>query len=138
MVNVITPLTRKRPEYYSDLHKTLAINPVSNDLAKKIDEESVKESIKNLILTDRGERLFQPNLGCNVRRLLFDNYTPQTRLLIESAIRDTIEFYEPRCILIGIDVISKPDDNNITISVIFALANLPGEITLSIVLERTR
>lgn len=138
MVSIITPKSRKKEEYYSDIHKDLSLNPVSSDLAKKIDEESVKESIKNLILTDRGERLFQPNLGCDVRKLLFENYTPQTRLLIETAVRETIETYEPRCILIGIDIESQIDDNRININVIFTLANLSDEITLSIVLERTR
>ena len=58
----ITPLTR-RSEIHSDFHKDLALLPGRNDIARRVNENSVKEAIKNILLTDRGERLFQPRLG---------------------------------------------------------------------------
>ena len=54
----ITPLTR-RSEIHSDFHKDLALLPGRNDIARRVNENSVKEAIKNILLTDRGERLFQ-------------------------------------------------------------------------------
>ena len=62
----ITPLTRKR-EIHSDFHKDLALLPGRNDIARRVNENSVKEAIKNILLTDRGERLFQPLVGSDIR-----------------------------------------------------------------------
>ena len=75
VVKLITPRLKKK-NLYSDIHKDLAANPITGDLALRRDEESVKESIKNIILTDQGERLMQPLIGGNIRAMLFENNTP--------------------------------------------------------------
>ena len=85
----------------SDFHKDLSLVPGKGDIARKSNEEAVKESIKNLVLTGRGERPFQPDLGCDVRELLFENATPQTLELMKTTIENVIKTYEPRCNLIG-------------------------------------
>ena len=87
VVQLITPVL-KRQSLFSDFHKDLTQNPISEDLAVKRDEEAVKESIKNLILTDRGERLMQPLLGSSVRAMLFENNTPSTIKIIQEMIKD--------------------------------------------------
>jgi phage baseplate assembly protein W len=53
----------------------MRINPVSNDVRLLIDRASIKESLSNL-LTDRGERLFQPRWGLTFGQHLFENNTP--------------------------------------------------------------
>ena len=68
--------TKKKISLNSDFRKDLLVSPVSKDLALLKDEDAVKESIKNLILTDRGERLMQPYIGGNIRAMLFENMTP--------------------------------------------------------------
>ena len=133
----ITPLTKKR-EIYSDLPMSFAVNPVSNDVTRKINEEAVKESIKNLILTDKGERLFQPNVGCNIRSQLFENYTQQTVDIMKDLIRTTIVNYEPRCEIINIEISGEIDANEMTITITFAIINTTEPVTLSVVLNRIR
>ena len=59
VVNLLTPISKKIT-IYTDFKKNLEISPVSLDITLVKDEEAVKESIKNLILTNRGERLMQP------------------------------------------------------------------------------
>jgi phage baseplate assembly protein W len=132
-----TPLTVKR-EVYSDFHKDLAENPVSLDLARKINEEAVKESIKNLILTDRGERLMQPELGCDIRRMLFENMTPATEITMQELIAETLEFYEPRANIIGIDVKTSVDRNDVTIAIVFNVINSQEDILFTTTLSRIR
>lgn len=132
-----TPLTVKR-ELYSDFHKDFTQNPVSLDLARKTNEESVKESIKNLILTDQGERLFQPKLGTKVRALLFDNITPDVVISIRELIKDTLNTYEPRAEIIDVDVTSTIDSNDIRITVVFSVINIEEPITLTTTLTRVR
>lgn len=134
----ITPLSRRKAGTYSDFHKDLTLSPVNFDLARKVDEESIKESMKNLILTDRGERLFQPNIGCGIRRILFENAGPETSILAKQLIKETIEAYEPRVNLIGVDVIFNIDLNNANIIITFNVINKEEPIVFNITLDRVR
>ena len=138
MVKAITPKSRRKDVYYSDVRKDLFANLVNADVTRKTDEDAVKESIKNLIMTDTGERLFQPNIGCDVRRQLFNNFTPQTKFSIESAITTTIGQYEPRCQLISVDARPSTDDNSILITIIFNVINIAEPVELVLTLERAR
>ena len=133
VVKLITPRLK-----YSDIHKDLAANPITGDLALRRDEESVKESIKNIILTDQGERLMQPLIGGNIRAMLFENNTPAVMKMIQEQIRTTIETYEPRCSLIDINVLSLADETSIKIDIYFYINNIAEPIALTVFLERTR
>lgn len=137
VVQLITPRLKKR-DLYSDVHKDLTVNPISDDLAVKRNEEAVKESIKNLILTDKGERLMQPLIGGNIRAMLFENNTPAVIKMIQEQVRTTIETYEPRCSLIDVNVLSMIDDNTVKIDIYFYINNIAEPISLTVFLERTR
>jgi len=136
-VDVFTPRTKK-VNLYSDFHKDLRISPISKDLALMKDEDAVKQSIKNLMLTDPGERLMQPNIGGGIRQLLFEQMTPGTLKLMEENIVDTIEIYEPRAELIDVRVIAGLDDTHVNISVLFSVRNEEQPIQLDVILDRTR
>lgn len=122
----------------SDFHKDLTVVPGKEDIARKVNEQAVKESIKNLILTNKGERPFQPELGCDVRKMLFENTDTQTLDTIQSIIVDTIDQYEPRCSLLAVDVIGDVDSNSISITIVFRLINTDTPTTFNIILDRTR
>ncbi|MGY8867248.1 MAG: GPW/gp25 family protein [Methylophagaceae bacterium] len=136
-VDVFTPRTKK-VNLYSDFHKDLRVSPISKDLALMKDEDAVKQSIKNLMLTDPGERLMQPNIGGGIRQLLFEQMTPGTLKLMEENIVDTIEIYEPRAELIDVRVIAGLDDTHVNISVLFSVRNEEQPIQLDVILDRTR
>ena len=111
---------------------------MSNDLTVFKDEDAVKESIKNLILTNRGERLMQPNLGGDIQAMLFENITPSVITLIEDKVRDTIEINEPRAELVDVIVSSNIDDNQVNVKIVFYIKNVEQPIALDVFLERTR
>ena len=134
----ITPRTRKIESVYTDFYKDLTVNPFSGDLAVKIDEEAVKESLKNIILIDKGEKLFQPTFGGNIRAMLFELNSPATMKLIQEQIKSTINNYEPRVELIDIEVYSLIDDNKIVIKIIYALRNKEEPLEVEFILERVR
>ena len=136
-VQVYTPRTKK-PVLYSDFRKDLAKSPVSNDIALLKDEDSVKESIKILILTDPGERLMQPFIGGGIRALLFENITPAVIKIIEDRVRTTVEIYEPRAELIDVTVSSNIDDNQVGVTVRFYVQSQQQPIVLNVILERIR
>jgi len=136
-VSILTPKSKK-PNLYSDFRKDLTISPVSKDLALLKDEDAVKQAIKNLILTDPGERLMQPYIGAGIRAMLFENLTPGTLRLIEKRIRTTIESYEPRADLIDVTASSTIDDNAVSIVVRFYVRNVDAPIQLDVILEKVR
>ena len=90
------------------------------------------------MLTGRGERPFQPDLGCDVRELLFENATPQTLELMKTTIENVIKTYEPRCNLIGVDVTGAVDSNTISITIVFTLINTLEPVSFNIILDRIR
>jgi phage baseplate assembly protein W len=120
------------------MYKTMDVSSINADLLKLTDEQSVKESIKNLIMTNRGERLFQPDVGCDIRSLLFENFTPDRLILAKELIRTTLQNYEPRAGVIGIDVVSGIDSNTISITIIFNIINREEPIVLTLTLDRVR
>lgn len=134
----VTPRTRKIDSVYSDFYKDLTRNPFSNDLALKVDEEAVKESLKNIILIDKGEKLFQPSFGGNIRAMLFELNSPVTIKLIQEQIKTTINNYEPRAQLIDVEVYSLIDDNKVAIKIIYSLRNREEPLQVEFILERVR
>lgn len=132
-----TPLTRNRI-LYSDFHKDLALLPGRGDLARTVNENSVRESIKNILLTDRGERLFQPLLGSDIRATLFENATPITSIILRDKISDTLRAYEPRANLLDVEVTGDIDTNALRINVVFSVINNETPQTLSIDIDRVR
>lgn len=137
VVQIITPL-KKKLSLFSDLHKDMTQNPLTEDLALKRDEEAVKESIKNLILTNRGERLMQPLIGGNVQAMLFENNTPAIIKLIQEQIKIVIREYEPRATLIDVIVRSSIDESTVEVGIYFYINNIVEPVSVTVFLERIR
>ena len=111
----------------------------NNDLNKVTDIEAVKRSIRNLILHNTYEKPFHPEIGGNVRGLLFENMTPMTSAVIARKIEDTINNFEPRARLVGVKAQPDRDLNGYVVSVYFYVANAPTELVeLDTFLERLR
>ena len=110
-----------------------------NDLNKVTDVEAIKRSVRNLILHNTFEKPFHPEIGGNVRGLLFENMTPMTSNVIARKIQDTIEDHEPRARLVGVQAIPDVDLNGYQVSVYFYIVNAPTELVqLDSFLERLR
>ena len=111
----------------------------NNDLNKVTDVEAIKRSVRNLILHNTFEKPFHPEIGGNVRGLLFENMTPMTSNVIARKIQDTIENHEPRARLVGVQAIPDVDLNGYQVSVYFYIVNAPTELVqLDSFLERLR
>lgn len=128
----------KIPDLFSDFLTDLTPHPITKDLSRVRNDQSVKQSIKNLILTNYGERLFQPQIGSNVMRSLFEPNDDLLRDDIEDSIRRTIEFNEPRAQVVAVDIIQVPDQYTISINIVFALINTTELQSLEVILRRVR
>jgi len=125
-------------EFYSDFYTNFDKHPDKNDVLKYSNEESVKRAIRNILQTNRGERVFNPTFGSNIRKFLFENITPITESLIREQVETSINNFEPRAKLIDVIVSGYPDDNAYNITVVFSTLNTIDPIVLSVLLNRIR
>ena len=129
---------KKQQEFFSDFFDSFVKTPFGNDLARITNERDVNQSLKNLIQTNLGERLFQPTIGSNVNRSLFEmNNFVETNLL-EFYITNTIQNNEPRVILDSVTVVPTADEGSIKITISYYLINNPNLVTLDFILRRIR
>ena len=123
---------------FRDLDLNFTIHPVKKDVNTHKNEYAVINSIKNLVLTNHYERPFQPEIGSNIRRLLFENVDAVTASQIEREIVETITNFEPRVQVSKVDVLPDPDNNGFKVELEFFVINNPSPITINFFLERIR
>ncbi len=133
----LTPRTRSA-EFFSDFTRNLDQVPGRGDPSRIINENAVKQSIRNLVLTDRGERLMQPTIGCDIRGSLFENIDANTILILEENIKTTIKTFEPRCNLRDVEVLANTDNNDLQVTIVFSVINTTTTSSLTIDLNRVR
>jgi phage baseplate assembly protein W len=130
--------TTRTPARYKDFYNNFDVHPARGDLFVLEDADSVKNSIKNLIFTNRGERFFQPLIGSSINRTLFENISPETTFRIKTYIETTIENFEPRAKLIATYVVPSEDENAYNVTIVFSLVNNPNPISFDLLLTRVR
>lgn len=124
--------------FYKDFDIRFIAHPITGKLNIKKNSDSVKQAVKNLILTNFYERPYHPLFGSGVRGQLFENYTPFTQDRIEEAIRTALDNFEPRVELMGIQFGGNPDLNQLSVSIVFRPINTVEAITLNLSLDRVR
>ena len=123
---------------YRDIDLDFDRNAVTNDVAVVEDVVAVKRSVKNLIQTNFYERPFQPELGCGIRELLFENFTPMTKIFLQRKIEEVLINYEPRINLQNVAVDDDQDKNRLVVDIYFYVVGVPGPQTVSTFLQRVR
>ena len=100
------------------------------------DAISVKRGIKNILLTEITERLFQPDVEGGLGPLLFENFSDLTTSRIESKIRQAIGKFEPRADVQSVNVKPSPDENAYLVNIVYIPDNDIQETNLEVYLER--
>jgi hypothetical protein len=124
---------------FKDLSVTFKPHPVTGDLISVKDDNAIKQSIVNLLLTNKGERFFEPEIGASISELLFEPLDYGVAALIQTKIRDTLTQYEPRINIL--DIRAEPDEvnNGFEVELIFEVIgreDIPTNVNFF--LERTR
>lgn len=130
--------TEKIPDMFSDFLTDLTPHPITKDLSRVRNDQSIRQSIRNLILTNYGERLFQPSIGSNVSASLFEPNDSFMEDSLEFSIRRTIESNEPRANIINLSVLTSPDENTVSINIVFSIINSMQTQSLDVILRRVR
>lgn len=131
--------TTKANVKYRDLDFSFFRNPVTKDVSVKINEEAIKSSVRNLVMTNKYDRLFQPTINSGVMSKLFENINPQTAFTLKDDIENTLKTYEPRIKLLDVTIGQLIyDENTIVIAIQYQLIDDSRTITQNITVERIR
>mgnify|MGYP002640423947 FL=1 len=124
---------------FKDISASFQINPLNNDLIAVTNTTAISRSVRNLILTKKGERPFEPELGSGVYDLLFENMDNQTASLIRDEIFTTLINYEPRIELSEVFVTPNFEDSSMDVIIQYEIVGIdvPAQ-ELTLALEPTR
>ena len=128
----------RNAQIFKDINLSLARHPITGDIATLTNVEAVKRSVRNLINTNFYERPFHPEIGSNVRSVLFEPVSPVVAAVLERHVKDVIDNFEPRAELIDVVVSDNADANEYRVQIKFFVVNSSDIVDMNIFLERLR
>ena len=124
---------------FKDISASFQVNPLNFDLIALKNESAIARSVRNLVLTQRGERPFAPALGSGVNGLLFENMDSVTATVLRDEIIEVITNYEPRVELIDVTVTALPEENAMNVRVQYLIVGIEAPAQqLTFALQPTR
>jgi len=126
-----------RKRIYKDIDLSFAKRP-DNDVYKKTDAAAVKQSVKNILMTNYAEKPFVPQFGANLNNFLFNLDTEFDDDLLEEAIAQAIDDFEPRARVLNVDVKTRPDYNSVDVTVTFQVISTSDTLSINLNLTRLR
>ena len=123
---------------YRDIDNRFTKHPVTKKLQALTNNEAVKRAVRNIVLTDKMERPYHPELGSNIRKRLFENMDEITEFAIKKDIEECLSNYEPRAELIDVIVEASPEENGVSINIVFRVNNQLDPVQINIILDRVR
>ena len=130
--------SQRSSRIYKDLNLDFQKNTATKDVQKITDIEAVKRSVRNLINLNHYEKPFHPEIGSNLRAMLFENMTPQMNVTISRHIEMLISNYEPRARLVTVRTLPQFDRNAYAVTINFQVVNSPTPVVVETLLERLR
>jgi phage baseplate assembly protein W len=128
-----------KPEpIYSDLSTNFSLNAMTGDVVRLTELDAVKRAIKNIVMTNKYERLLNPRFGAGINELLFEPMSPLTTITLRDAIEDTIVTYEPRADLITLDVVPDEYSQTYYVDLVFSLRSTNQTGTVQFFIDRIR
>ena len=124
---------------FKDLSVTFKKHPVTDDLVQVKDKAAIVQSITGLLLTMKGERPFQPELGCDIKRILFEPLDYASAGTIRKEVKETLDRYEPRIRIDDIACEPDFDNNGYNVELHYTIVGREdAPIAVEFILERTR
>ena len=130
--------SKRANRIYKDLDLNFGRNPITNDVNRLTDVEAVKRSVRNLINTNHYERPFHPEIGSDVRAMLFEPMTPLTALNLQRKVAEVLNNFEPRISLQQVLATPDIDRNSYNLRIMFYVVGVAGDVTVETMLERLR
>jgi phage baseplate assembly protein W len=132
------PIKTQRVRKYRDLDLDFLVHPMTNDIVGRSDVDAINGSIIHIVKTQRGERVFDSSFGSTIYHSLFEIMSTETRVILEGAIEQAINMFEPRVDLVGVQVTADPDRNGYEVSIVYVPTNEGAPVNLDFFLNRLR
>jgi len=129
---------KRNKDLYSDFNHTFLAHPQTGQISRKTNVDAVKLAIRNLVLTNKYERLRRPNFGGNVSRYLFENVEPMLMIELQDHVKWLIETYEPRARVIDVVATLSSDELTIHMNITFSVVTTVDTQSLDLTLYRVR
>ena len=124
---------------FKDININFKKHPVTNDLVVSRDASAIKQAIVNLLLTNKGERLFQPEYGSDIRSQLFEPLDYATSASLKSSILYSLSTFEPRINVLDINIFLNFADNGFNVDMTYKINGVDTPPTnVEFFLARTR
>jgi phage baseplate assembly protein W len=138
LVKKIERTTKVTREYYSDFVSSLQPAAGSKDIIRAVNDNAIKTSIRNILLTNFGERFFNYDFGSNIRAFLFEPIDTITESTLKTAIETSIVNFEPRAKIIDVIISGNDQNNSYNVTIVFSTINTPDLQQLDLILTRVR
>ena len=123
---------------FKDIPLSFTAHPITGNVKALVNREAVKQSVKNIVLTNFYERPYSPILGGDILSQLFENMDPITEYNVSKKIRQALNNYEPRATIDDIKSDFNQDQNAINITITFRIRNDATPISVNVLLDRVR
>lgn len=133
-----SPLFRDQVREFSDFDLDFRTHPLTGDLLVKRNQDSVKQSVKNIILTVLGERGFDQDFGSTTNELLFDFMDSITQDRLRDSILTALSNYEPRVIIRSVEVDTREADHFLEMTLKFRIINTIEPVSVNVFMRRVR
>ena len=130
--------SKRTERVFKDLNLDFQQNSATKDITKITDVEAVKRSVRNLINLNHYEKPFHPEIGSNLRAMLFETISPQITHSITKQIENLLKNFEPRARVVQVNTQPQFDRNLYTCTISFYVVNHPEPVTVETFLERLR
>jgi uncharacterized protein len=131
-------MAQQKSRSFKDISFSFDRHPKTKDILIKNNEQAIVSAVKHLILTNKGERPFQPSLGTDINRLLFENIDVGIASRLSEEIESLIKSYEPRVELDSVTVTPDYDNNGFSAEINFYIIGIPYLQSVDMFLESTR
>ena len=121
--------------WFTDIDINMNLHPESKDVVLKYDLNAIKRSLRNILQTNHYERPFKPSFGANLRQMLFELASNETKVM-KRRIIDSVTKAEPRVIVEDINV--NLQGTNLNLTLLFGIINNKGRHQLDVIVERVR
>lgn len=121
---------------FTDLDATFTKHPVTSDIGRSTNVDAIKRSVKNLLLTKRFERPFEPEVSSRVAGLLFEPLGATTELAIQKEIYNALETYEPRIVVDDVLVNANSQEDGYNVGIVFSIVNSFERLEIEFFLSR--
>jgi len=122
---------------FVDLNPSFSANPITGDVGVLKNEDAIKQAVRTLVLTQFGEKPFQPLFGSDIGNVLFENFSSVTLDNIANQIKITLESFEPRITFDEVEGIYDEYTNSLELQIKYTIVGIPlDQQSLNLVLER--